>query len=287
MLKKLLKYDLIFMYKGLIIFYILSILSATCTRIFDNIGDEMIWVIITKICSGVTISMLFNIIINNILRIWARFSRNFYGDESYLTHTLPVTKSTHYASKFLTLFITVTSSVVVMILTLLIAYVESAEQLKVFIESFVFENAKVLDVIVLVVILLLELVHIIQLGYTGMIIGNRRKREDGISRIIVTKVLKFVIRICFSVDVKDANTPYRLMKSEVLKKYIGLIPKEYFLTNVLVSVIYAINKRKVLYLPISFSPRQGGVNSINIRRIIKIGRDSVKDFWRLKGELKI
>jgi preprotein translocase subunit SecG len=174
MLKKLLKYDLIFMYKGLIIFYILSILSAICTRIFDNIGDEMIWVIITKICSGVTISMLFNIIINNSLRIWARFSKNFYGDESYLTHTLPVTKSTHYASKFLTLLITVTSSVVVMILTLLIAYVESAEQLKVFIESFVFENAKVLDVIVLVVILLLELIHIIQLGYTGMIFGNRR-----------------------------------------------------------------------------------------------------------------
>lgn len=120
-----------------------------------------------------------------------------------------------------------------------------------------------------------------------MLIGNRSKRQDGISRVIVTKTLKFVIRVCFGVNVKDANTPYRLMKSEVLEKYIGLIPKDYFLTNVLVSVIYAVNERRVLYIPISFRPRQGGVNSINIRRIIKIGKNSLKDFWMLRGAIKL
>ena len=44
-----------------------------------------------------------NIILNNLMRLWARFKNNFYGDESYLTHTLPINKKTLYLSKtFLT-----------------------------------------------------------------------------------------------------------------------------------------------------------------------------------------
>ena len=173
MLKKLLKYDLIYLYKGLIIFYILSIASAICTRLFSNIGDEMFFVIMAKICSGVTISMFFNVIINNIIRIWVRFSSNLYGDESYLTHTLPVTICELYTSKFLKLIITFVSSVVVIVITVLIAYVESIEQIRTFIDTFIYTNGNIFDIVVVVVIVILELIHIVQLGYTGIIIGNR------------------------------------------------------------------------------------------------------------------
>ena len=71
-----------------------------------------------------------------------------------------------------------------------------------------------------------------------MIIGYRNRRQDGLSRVFVTKVLKLVILLCFHTNVKDANTPFRLMKAKTLEQYIKLIPKEYFLTNVLISVIY-------------------------------------------------
>ena len=82
MLKKLIKYDLENIYKVLMIFYILSLLFAILTRIFLNIDDSFIMNIIGKICSGVTISMIFNILINNLMRLWSRFKNNFYGDES-------------------------------------------------------------------------------------------------------------------------------------------------------------------------------------------------------------
>lgn len=111
-----------------------------------------------------------------------------------------------------------------------------------------------------------------------MIIGHRNKRQDGSSRVFVTKTLKFVIRLCFGVTVTDANTPFRLMKVDTLKQYIGLIPKDYNLSNVIISVIYAKRGLAVKYIPITFRPRQGGVNSINLKRIIGIGKQAVKDF---------
>lgn len=112
----------------------------------------------------------------------------------------------------------------------------------------------------------------------AMLIGNRKGRQDGFSRIFVTKTLKVVLRLCFHVSITDANTPFRLMQAKVLKENIKLVPEDYNLSNVLISVIYAKKKLPVKYLPITFRPRQGGVNSINMKRIVKIGRQAVKDF---------
>ena len=111
-----------------------------------------------------------------------------------------------------------------------------------------------------------------------LIIGNRNKRKDGISRIIVTKVLKLIICIKFHVWVKDANTPFRLMKVNTLKDKIKLIPKDYHLSNIIISIIYKKFKLRIKYKNITFKPRQGGKNSINIKKIIKIGIKSLKEF---------
>ena len=111
-----------------------------------------------------------------------------------------------------------------------------------------------------------------------MVIGWRKGRQDGASRVFVTKTLKNVIKVCFGVTVKDANTPYRLMKAETLREYIGLIPQDFNLSNVILSVIYAKKGCKVKYIPITFRPRQGGVNSINMKKIVGIGRQALSDF---------
>lgn len=119
----------------------------------------------------------------------------------------------------------------------------------------------------------------------AMVIGHRRHREDGKSRVFVTKVLKLVIYLCFGVHVVDANTPFRLMQAEALRENIVLVPEDFFLTNVLISVIYTKKKLSVKYLPITFRPRQGGTNSINMKRIWKIGKQAVRDFMYLRKEL--
>lgn len=119
-----------------------------------------------------------------------------------------------------------------------------------------------------------------------MVIGMRNKRQDGMARILVTKTLKAVIKVCFGVKISDANTPFRLMKADSLENAVKLIPEDFNLSNVLVSVIFAKQDRKVKYIPITFRPRQGGKNSINIKSIIKIGRKALGDFRVLNDKIK-
>jgi Glycosyltransferases involved in cell wall biogenesis len=117
-------------------------------------------------------------------------------------------------------------------------------------------------------------------------IGVRNAREDGSSRVLVTRVLRIVIRFTFGLDIRDANTPFRLMKKELLEGYLKHIPQNFFLSNVLISVIAKKQNQSFLWLPITFRPRQGGVNSINFKRICKIGMQAVKDFLRINKILK-
>ncbi|MBR6642173.1 MAG: glycosyltransferase family 2 protein [Lachnospiraceae bacterium] len=119
-----------------------------------------------------------------------------------------------------------------------------------------------------------------------MVIGHRKGRQDGFSRVVVTKVLKAVCLLCFHVNVQDANTPFRLMKADSLKKEIGYIPQDYNLSNVVVSVLFIKKGYQVKYLPITFRPRQGGVNSINLKKIAKIGQKAVKDFIKINKIIK-
>ena len=114
-----------------------------------------------------------------------------------------------------------------------------------------------------------------------MVIGWRKGRKDGASRVFVTKTLKMVIKACFGVTVTDANTPYRLMKAETMRQYLDLIPENFNLSNVLLTVIYHKKGCRVKYVPITFRPRQGGVNSINMKKIFRIGKQALSDFLKL------
>lgn len=117
------------------------------------------------------------------------------------------------------------------------------------------------------------------------IIGYRNHREDGFSRVFVTKTLKLVLRIIFGITVTDANTPYRLMKRELLEKYISKVPKDFNLSNVMLTVLFVYNRENIEFLPITFRQRQGGVNSINLKKITKIGIRAVKDFRTIKKSM--
>lgn len=118
------------------------------------------------------------------------------------------------------------------------------------------------------------------------IIGYRNQRKDGISRVFVTKILKFVLWCVFKLSIPDANTPFRLIKKDILKKYIVKIPDNFNLSNVALTVFLVKYKENIKFIPITFRQRQGGVNSINFRRIIKIGLQAIKDFQEIKKKLK-
>ena len=118
------------------------------------------------------------------------------------------------------------------------------------------------------------------------LIGARKERQDGFSRVVVTKVLKLVVMFIFGRVIEDANTPFRLMRASKLALFLKEIPQDFFLANVLVSVLAVSENMKTRWIPITFKPRQGGVNSINLKRIMKIGIKSVKDLRKVKKDIR-
>ena len=117
-------------------------------------------------------------------------------------------------------------------------------------------------------------------------IGTRGGREDGASRVFVTKTLRLVVWMMFGVWVKDANTPFRLMNTTKLKAIMSYIPDDFFLSNVAIAAIAVKQHANIAWYPITFRPRQGGVNSINMKRIFKIGIKALGDFMIINRNLK-
>ena len=117
------------------------------------------------------------------------------------------------------------------------------------------------------------------------VLGHRSVRGDGKSRAFVEHVVCFLLRCIFGVKVPDANAPYRLMKASLVDKYIDRLPEDFNIPNIMFTTYFAYYQERITFREISFKPRQGGVNSINIPRIIKIGWKAVGDFRKLKREM--
>ena len=76
------------------------------------------------------------------------------------------------------------------------------------------------------------------------------------------------------------------MQKDKLKAIMEVIPKDYFLCNVAISAIAVKWNYKIKFYKITFKPRQGGVNSINMKRIFKIGWKALGDFRKINANLR-
>lgn len=117
------------------------------------------------------------------------------------------------------------------------------------------------------------------------IIGKRTDRGDGKSRKFVENVVCILLRLIFGVKVSDANAPFRLMRTDVLSEFLPRLPKDFNIPNIMLTTYFVYYRKRVKFIEISFKPRQGGVNSLNIKKIIKIGWNAIGDFYRLRKDM--
>ena len=117
------------------------------------------------------------------------------------------------------------------------------------------------------------------------LIGKRTDRGDGKSRKFVENVVCILLRLIFGVKVSDANAPFRLMRTDVLSEFLPKLPKDFNIPNIMLTTYFVYYRKRVKFIEISFKPRQGGVNSLNIKKIIKIGWNAIGDFYRLRRDM--
>ena len=177
MLKKLIKYDLKWLLKVIVIFLVLGTAFSVIGRLFQLIPDSIIFDIISKICKGTAISLLISAIINTIMRGWVRTTTNLYKDESYLTHTLPIERKTHFLSKVISITIIMILSFLVLFANLFIMYYskENMEMLKQALNlvSSTLDSSISGVIIVMLVVITLEVLFLVFCGLFGIVLGHR------------------------------------------------------------------------------------------------------------------
>ncbi len=222
MLSKLLKYDLKWCFKPLAVFYLLSLFFAVVVRILESMEKSLIIVILDKICVGALISMIISILINCFMRNWARFVENIYKDESYLTHTLPVSKNKIYLSKVLTAAITLLVSFIVITLCLAIAVLTkdswifiktTLEQSAIYFDSSVFSL-----VFVMLITVFFEVLFMIMSGILGIVIGHKSNNL----KIIKSIVYGFIIYMLFSAISVSVLYIFGLLNPEIMTLFTSM-----------------------------------------------------------------
>jgi len=238
MLGKILKYDLKWVYKLVVIFYALAFVFSVIGRVFGEIENSLVCDIISKICFGTAISMIVSSLINSLMRLWARFVRNVYKDESYLTHTLPVEKKDIYLSKVITGIICIFTTMIVAVVCLFICYWSETniEVLKGLLELAASTyNTTVLKLLLLIVfVIFLEIIYILLTGYVGIILGHKSNKNKMGRSIVIGLILYFGFQTVtlgliafyglFNPDVMNLINTTDIINIDVIKSvmYVGI-----------------------------------------------------------------
>lgn len=231
MLGKLLKYDLKWVYKVVIVFYVLAFIFSCIGRGLSYIENSIIFEVTTQFAFGFAVSMMVSSFINCLMRLWARFIRSVYKDEGYLTHTLPVEKRIIYASKVISAFITIFTTLVVSVVCLFICYYSEGnlETLKGILELAASTyNTTVLNLLALItIVLFLQIMFIVLVGYVAIIVGYQANKNKMLRTIVIgfglymlTQIISLVVIYMFGLfnpDVMNLIDTTEMINIDIIK----------------------------------------------------------------------
>jgi dolichol-phosphate mannosyltransferase len=115
------------------------------------------------------------------------------------------------------------------------------------------------------------------------IAGCRTRREDGLGRVAISLVLRGVVFLISGVNCRDANVPYRLMRTAAIAPLVEKIPPTCFFTNVGLSVLALGAGLRFAMVPIVFRARRGGRTTVPYR---KMGKHALNLYRNLKELLR-
>ena len=76
------------------------------------------------------------------------------------------------------------------------------------------------------------------------------------------------------------------MEREHLAEVLSYIPDDFELPNAVMPAIYKRLGMKIRFLTVTFGERAGGVQSLNAKRIIRIGLRAVPAFLKISQEVR-
>jgi len=102
-----------------------------------------------------------------------------------------------------------------------------------------------------------------------VVYGLRVDRQDGWRRKLASRLLREVVRVCGGTSCQDANTPYRLMRTQGLDEITKKIPRTFDLANIALAVLLKRAGWRQGNVPIRFRERFGGEPKVPLSRFAR------------------
>lgn len=107
--------------------------------------------------------------------------------------------------------------------------------------------------------------------------GVRTDRTQAASRRLVSSCANLTVRLLFGPGIRDANTPYRLIRSRLLVAVLDQIPPHTFAPNVIISGAIARSGARIMNHPVFWEHRRTGKTSIIRWKLFKC---VMRAFWQ-------
>lgn len=254
MLGKLFKYDFKWINKIMYVYFILLIIISIATKIVENMDQTLLLVVVDKILSGMFIGCAVSTLVTSVMRVWHRFINSIYKDESYLTHTLPVTKNQIFNSKILAGISTTLASALVITICLAFIYInkDTLNGIKIMYQSLVKTYNEIFAtgfIIGLVLLIALEIIYFMMSGILGIVIGHRSNNNKILKSIIIgivsygllsTMSLIIISIISKFIDYDIIGNGFPTMN------YVGIVGTASLLTYLAYDLAYYFIAKKIL-----------------------------------------
>jgi glycosyltransferase involved in cell wall biosynthesis len=116
--------------------------------------------------------------------------------------------------------------------------------------------------------------------------GIRERQQQNLARKIISIVSRITVRSLFGKGVTDVNIPFRLIRSDILKKIIEHIPDGTFAPNIIISGILSAAGLRIFNCSLLDEGRKTGSTSIVKWNLCKAAAQSLWQTIKFRSKLK-
>lgn len=119
-----------------------------------------------------------------------------------------------------------------------------------------------------------------------LVIGYRATRHDPFPRLVITNILRASNMVIFGFNIRDANSPFRLIRKECLEECLKVIDTDAFAPSIMLTISARWMGYRVKEIPVTHLPRLTGEVSIKKWKLLKACIRSLSQNIELKKRLR-
>jgi|SRR3989344_505191 len=119
-----------------------------------------------------------------------------------------------------------------------------------------------------------------------VVVGYRRDRKDPFARLVLTRLVKYLIFIMFGKMIVDSNSPFRLYRRSALNRLLLLLPDYPLIPSILLSIGAAKRKLNIGSVSVRHLPRVTNKSFLRSWKIFKLCAPAVKEVLGFRKALK-